>query len=96
MGALFELLSSIGTLLLPFIKEVTEEEIDKNIKFLKQYQWVLKHWDDDKYKELINEDVDVRYVIGKFNRNKMKKISYHNKYQIKINKVLLTKTNYRA
>jgi len=33
MGALFELLGSIGTLLLPFIKEVTEEEVDKNIQF---------------------------------------------------------------
>ena len=96
MGALFELLGSIGTLLLPFIKEVTEEEVDKNIQFLKQYQWFIKHLNDDKYKELVNKDVDVRYVIGKFNRNKMKKISYHNKYQKKINKILLTKANYRA
>ncbi|MBZ5751672.1 hypothetical protein [Metabacillus rhizolycopersici] len=94
MGALFELLSSIGTLLLPFIKEVTEEEIDKNVKFSKQYQWFLKHWDDDKFKRLINEDVDVRYVIGKFNRKEMERISYHQKYQMKINKILLTKTNY--
>jgi hypothetical protein len=96
MGALFEQLGSIGTLLLPFIKEVTEEEIDKNVKFLKQYAWFLKHLDDDKFKRLINEDVDVRYVIGKFNRNKMKNISYHKKYQMKINKILLTKTNYRT
>ena len=96
MGALFELLGSIGTLLLPFIKEVTEEEVDKNIQFLKQYQWFIKHLNDDKYKELVNKDVDVRYVIGKFNRNKMKKISYHNKYQKKINEILLTKANYRA
>jgi hypothetical protein len=96
IGALFELLSSIGTLLFPFIKEVTEEEIDKNIEFLKQYQWFLKHLDDDKFKGLINKDVDVRYVIGKFNRKKMKKISYHKKYQMKINKILLTKTNYRT
>jgi hypothetical protein len=96
MGALFELLGSIGTLLLPFIKEVTEEEVDKNIQFLKQYQWFTKHLNDDNYKELVNKDVDVRYVIGKFNRNKMKKISYHNKYQEKINKILLTKANYRA
>ena len=96
MGSLFELLGSIGTLLLPFIKEVTEEEVDKNIQFLKQYQWFINHLNDDKYKELVNKDEDVRYVIGKFNRNKMKKISYHNKYQKKINKILLTKANYRA
>ena len=96
MGAIFELLGSIGTLLLPFIKEVTEEEVDKNIQFLKQYQWFIKHLNDDKYKELVNKDEDVRYVIGKFNRNKMKKISYHNKYKKKINKILLTKANYRA
>ena len=96
MGSLFELLGSIGTLLLPFIKEVTEEEVDKNIQFLKQYQWFINHLNDDKYKELVNKDEDVRYVIGKFNRNKMKKISYHNKYQKKINKILLKKANYRA
>ena len=96
MGSLFELLGSIGTLLLPFIKEVTEEEVDKNIQFLKQYKWFINHLNDDKYKELVNKDEDVRYVIGKFNRNKMKKISYHNKYQKKINKILLTKANYRA
>ena len=96
MGSLFELLGSIGTLLLPFIKEVTEEEVDKNIQFLKQYQWFINHLNDDKYKELVNKDVDVRYVIGKFNRNKMKNVSYHNKYQKKINKILLTKANYRA
>ena len=96
MGALFELLGSIGTFLLPFIKEVTEEEVDKNIQFLKQYQWFINLLNDDKYKELVNKDEDVRYVIGKFNRNKMKKISYHNKYQKKINKILLTKASYRA
>ena len=89
MGTLFELIGSIGTVFLAFTKEVTEEEIEKNIKFLKEYQWFQKYLNDVKFESLIKEHKDVRYVIGKLNIAKMKnKTGYHNKYQKKIQKVL--------
>lgn len=88
MGLFFELLGSIGTFLLPFLKEVSEEEIEKNITLLKRYQWFMTHLENEKHKNLIYHDIDVRYIIGKLNPKKMEKKSYNNKYQFKINKIL--------
>lgn len=88
MGILLELIGSLGTLLFSFTKDITEEEIEQNIEFLKKYKWFQKLLDDNKYKKLIKEDLDVCYVIGKFNRDKMGSSSYHNKYKQKIIKVL--------
>ena len=94
MGALFELLGSIGTLFFSFTKDVTEEEIEKNIKFLKEYQWFQNYLNDVKFRNLIEDHKDVRYIIGKFNIEKMKnRDGYHKKYQKKIHKVLLENSN---
>ena len=94
MGILFEFFSSIATILFSFTKDVTEEEIEKNITFLKEYKWFQKYFNDAKYEKLIKEDPDVRYIIGKFNIEKMKnKTSYYNKYQKKIQKALLKYSN---
>jgi hypothetical protein len=94
LGSLFELLGSIGTLLFSFTKDVTEEEIEKNIKFLKHYPWFQNYLDDEKFKNLINEHKDVRFIIGKLNIEKVKnKSGYHKKYQKKIHKVLLKNSN---
>ncbi len=90
MGTLYELLGSIGTLLFSFTKDVTEEEIEKNIKLLKEYKWFQNYLNDVKFENLIKEHKDVRYVIGKLNIEKMKnKAGYYKKYQKKIHKVLL-------
>ncbi|THF82318.1 hypothetical protein [Metabacillus sediminilitoris] len=91
MGLFFELLGSIGTFLLPFLKEVSEEEIEKNITLLKRYQWFMTQLENEKHKNLIYNDIDVRYIIGKLNPKKMEKKSYNNKYQFKINKILQKK-----
>lgn len=94
MGALFELLGSIGTLFFSFTKDVTEEEIEKNIKLLKEYHWFQNHLNDVKFGNLIKDHKDVRYIIGKFNIKKMKnKVGYHKKYQKKIHKALLENSN---
>ncbi|ALC91673.1 hypothetical protein AM500_19205 [Bacillus sp. FJAT-18017] len=93
MGTLFDLLGSLGALIFPFTKEVTEEEIERNIYFLKEYQWFQKYLDDDKFKNLIMEDEDVRFVIGTLNSKKMKKKTYYDKYQKKFQKILLKKLN---
>ena len=57
MGTLFELLGSIGTLFFSFTKDVTEEEIEKNIKFLKEYQWFQN------YLNLRIYQADIIYLI---------------------------------
>ena len=90
MGTLFELLGSIGTLFFSSTKDVTEEEIEKNIKFLKEYQWFQNYLNDVQFEYLIKEHKDVRYIIGNLNIEKMKnKIGYHKKHQMKIHKSLL-------
>ncbi|MDI2589772.1 hypothetical protein OR571_22365 [Psychrobacillus sp. NEAU-3TGS] len=53
MGPLFELLGSLGTLLFSFTKDVTEEEIEKNIKSLQEYQWFQNYLKDIKFENLI-------------------------------------------
>lgn len=93
LGALFELLGSIGTFLFTLTKEVTVDEIEKNINFLKEYQWFQKYLENDKFENLIMNDKDVRFAIGKLNSEKMKKNAYYKKHQIKIQKVLLKKSN---
>ena len=90
MGTLFELLGSIGTLFFSFTKDVTEEEIEKNIKFLKEYQWFQIYLNDVKYGNLIKDHKDVRYIIGKLNIEKMKnKVGYHKNIKRKFIKCYL-------
>ena len=48
-----------------FIKEVTEEAMEKNINDLKRYEWFDNYLNNDTYKELINKNTEVRYAIGK-------------------------------
>ena len=90
MGTLLELLGSISTIIFSFIKAATEEEIEENIKFLKEYHWFQNYLDDDTFNKLIKEHEDVRRVIGNINNEKMKtKARYYKKTQKRIHNVLL-------
>lgn len=60
MGALFDILGSLGTMFFSFTKDVTEEEIEKNIKFLQEYKWFQDYHNDHKFENLIKEHRDVR------------------------------------
>jgi hypothetical protein len=84
LGTLIDLIGSIGTLIFSFMKDITDEEINKNIEFLKRYDWFKELLENNEYKKLINDNDNVRYVIGKINIEKMKKITYQNKYRKKI------------
>lgn len=84
MNNLFELLNSIGLILFSFLKEVTDEEIEKNTEFLKRYEWFQELLQNNKYQKLIIENEDVRLIIGKINCNKMHRVSYQKKWKIKI------------
>ena len=88
MGALLELIGSIGTLFISSMKDVTDEEIEKNIKFLNKYEWFQSYLDNEEHRKLIKENDDVRFVIGKINIEKMKKNSYRNKSKKKIEVIL--------
>ena len=89
LGILLELIGSIGTLIFSSMKDVTEEEIKKNIEFLKRYEWFQKYLEDNEYRKLIFGNDDARFCIGKLNIDKMHKVSYQNKWEVRIKKSLI-------
>ncbi|MDW0118573.1 hypothetical protein QTL97_16730 [Sporosarcina thermotolerans] len=93
MGILLELIGSIGTLIFSSMKDVTEEEINKNIGFLEQYEWFQAFIDDVHTNKLILENDKVRHVIGKIDIEKMWKNSYRNKFRKKLKVVLQKQTS---
>ena len=88
LGAILELIGSIGTVFISSMKDVTEEEIEKNIKFLRRYEWFQSYFINEEYRKLIAERDDVRFIIGKINIEKMKRNSYQNKYKKKLEVIL--------
>ncbi|MED4732419.1 hypothetical protein P9597_30930 [Aneurinibacillus migulanus] len=77
---------------IPFLK-VDEEDIGRNLKHLNKYQWFQNYLNDEKYRELIIHNKDVRQVIGKFKSDKLEKDSYNMKCQKRLHKMLLKKLN---
>ncbi|WP_208586149.1 hypothetical protein [Gracilibacillus suaedae] len=71
----------------PLITEVTEMEIEKNIRELKKYQWFNNLLEDEQYSNLIIHDKDVRETIGRFNYKKI----HSEAYQKKLHKILRKK-----
>ncbi|ANU16291.1 hypothetical protein BBI11_04125 [Planococcus maritimus] len=92
MWTIIELFNSLGLIVFSFLKDVTEEEIDKNVYSLKEFEWFQVMLKNESYEKLITEDTDVRFVIGKLNMEKMNKTAYHDKSKAKIAKVLVQKT----
>ncbi|GED18085.1 hypothetical protein [Aneurinibacillus migulanus] len=90
MGIILDLLNL--AVYIPFLK-VDEEDIGRNLKHLKKYQWFQSYLNDEKYRELIIYNKDVRQAIGKFKSNKLEKDSYNIKCQKRLHKVLLKKLN---
>lgn len=88
MQSIIELISNISVVIFSFLKEVTEDEIEKNIAYLKQEEWFQDWLACDKYRELIFNNSKVRHIIGTFNIKKMSKIRYHRKYQNRIETAL--------
>ena len=93
LGILLELIGSIGTLIFSSMKDVTKEEINKNIEFLKQYKWFQAYIENVQCNKLINENDKVRHIIGKINIEKMWRNSYQNKYRKKLEMMLQKQTN---
>jgi hypothetical protein len=89
LGTFLELLGVIGEFCLYFTKEVSEEEIEKNIELLKECDWFQGYLKNNTYNNLITGNTRVRYEIGKCNIEKMKNEKYVALYQKRIRKVLL-------
>ncbi|RYG71963.1 hypothetical protein EU245_12120 [Lentibacillus lipolyticus] len=80
-------------LFLPFVFSVDEDDIGKNIKRLKKYNWFQELLGDKDYKQLIIHDKDVRKVIGKFDDKKIDKKFFQNRYRKKLQNILQQKSN---
>ena len=73
----------------PLITEVTEMEIEKNIRELKRYQWFNNLLVDERYRSQIIHDKDVRETIGKFNVENLDSASYQKKLQKMLRKKVI-------
>ncbi|MGN7410050.1 hypothetical protein [Sporosarcina sp. SAFN-010] len=89
MQSIIELISNISTIIFSFLKEITEEEIEKNIAYIKREEWFQAYLKDDKYNELIFNNIKVRHIIGTFNIKKMSRSRYHRKHQKRIERAMV-------
>lgn len=90
IGILLDLLTL--AVYIPFL-QVDEEEIGRNVKRLKKYQWFQTYLNDEKYRELIIHNKEVRQAIGQFHSNRIDKDSYNSRCQKRLHKVLLKQLN---
>lgn len=89
METFFQLIGGIFNGFTIFSKTITEEIIEENIAFLKQYDWFARFLENDSYQQLIFKNQDVRYIIGKLNQKKIKMDPTNPKYEQKIHQALV-------
>ncbi|MFJ7970905.1 hypothetical protein [Psychrobacillus sp. NPDC096389] len=88
MEAIVGLIGNLATIILCLFKDITEEEIDKNIKYLKQEKWFQAYLLNEKHTELISYNTKARNVIGSMNIKKMSKSTYSRRQQKRIERVI--------
>ncbi|WP_026571305.1 MULTISPECIES: hypothetical protein [Sediminibacillus] len=79
--------------LFPVRKIVTGEDVGENLKQLKKHQWFRDCLKDEKYKELIVHNRNVRKTIGGFHSSKLDSKTYLVKCQKKLEKSLIKELN---
>lgn len=79
---------------LPSLMTVSAEDISENLNSLKKYSWFQDLLKNERYKQLIVHDNDVRKLIGRFNNKKLNKGYFQNKYRRKLQCILQQKLNY--
>lgn len=94
MDAVLSLIRSVSTIIFFSFKDITEDEIERNIEYLKQEQWFQQYLNDEKYKTLIIENVNVRKAIGRINTKKLSNIKYSEKQRRLIERELQKQFNY--
>ena len=68
----------------PFITNVTEDDISKNITQLKKNKWFKDLLQDHRFRQFIIHDREIRTVIGEFNSDTLMKNPYRKRYKRKI------------
>lgn len=88
METIVSLIGDLATIILCLFKDITEEKIDKNIKYLRQEKWFQAYLLNEKHTELISHNTKVRNVIGSMNIEKSSKPSYNRSQQNRIKRVI--------
>ncbi|MBR7553601.1 hypothetical protein ACFFJI_11450 [Allobacillus sp. GCM10007491] len=68
--------------------DVDTNDISNNLKVLKRTQWFQALMKDEKHRELIVHNKDVRYEIGYLNTERLKRNAHKDRYKNKIQKIL--------
>ena len=68
--------------------EVSGEDINNNIRLLKKTHWFQTLLKNEKYRELIIHNNDVRYEIGDLNTDRLKRHIHHDRYRRKVQGLL--------
>ncbi|MER2109248.1 MAG: hypothetical protein ABS949_20190 [Solibacillus sp.] len=77
---------------LPFFKP-DEEDISRNLRTLKKYEWFKKYYENEQYAQLIIHNKNVRKMLGSLNTKRIANPKYQSFYKKKIDKVLRKQLN---
>lgn len=78
------LLDILFNMILPYRTNISEDEICENMKVLKKNKWFQNILRNEKYRQFIIHDREIRNLIGKFNHEKLQKNLFHQKYERKL------------
>lgn len=88
MDTFFDLINIITNFFSIFSKEVTEEKIEKNIGALQKNDWFRELLANETYHQLIQQNTDVRYAIGRLNTKKVEKDPTNPRFQRAIKRAI--------
>ncbi|WP_042221658.1 hypothetical protein [Oceanobacillus manasiensis] len=88
MDAVLDLIRSVSTIIFFSLKDITEEDVEKNLEYLKHNKWFQDFLDDEEYSKLILNNTDVRKVIGSIDTKKMSKPKYNKNQQKRLKREL--------
>lgn len=85
------LLDILFNLILPYQKQVTEDEITTNMRLLKQNEWFNALLAIPSYQQFIIHDREIRKTIGAFSTNKLTRKPNHPVFKRKLLQALKRK-----
>lgn len=85
------MLDFFSILLFASFMKVDEEDIGNSIRSLKKESWFQQFLTNDKFRDLIVYDEEIRTFIGKCNPNHLNKNRYANAFRRKLHKLLVKK-----
>lgn len=85
------LLDILFNLILPYQKQVTEDEITTNVRLLKQNEWFNNLLSLPSYQQFIIHDREIRMTIGHFSTSKLTRKPNHPRFKRKLLRALKRK-----